>query len=158
MRLIALLLVVFLIALPFFSSFSITEKPTSSNAQNIVEKPSPYDWIKEDNIKVYSSKVIIDVPGLQWSKFTDTNSMDPVFDKGANALETEPKNHSDIHVGDIISYSINSFDGIIIHRVIETGFDNNGWYALTKGDNLEKQDPFKVRFNDIQRIVVGIIY
>jgi hypothetical protein len=95
---------------------------------------------------------------VQWASFTDTNSMDPVFDAGSNALEIVPKSSEDVHEGDIVSYKSTLIDGAIIHRVIETGEDEDGWYARMQGDNLDQEDPEKVRFDQIQRVVVAIIY
>jgi signal peptidase I len=122
------------------------------------EKASPQDWISEDNIHVYDDRVVIDIKNPQWSTFTDTNSMDPVIDYGANAIQIVPKTYSSIQAGDIVSYESDYVDGIIIHRVIQTGFDNDGWYAIMKGDNNPYPDPGKVRFDQIRRIVVAIIY
>ena len=122
------------------------------------EQVSPYDWISEGKITVNKDKVIIDLENAVWSKFTDTNSMDPVIDKGANAIQIIPKDISDVHVGDIVSYDSKYADGTIIHRVIEIGYDDKGWYCIMKGDNNKNQDPGKVRFNQIKRITVAIIY
>ena len=122
------------------------------------EKPSPYDWVTENKISVEKDKVVINVPNAQWSKFTDTNSMDPVIDEGANAIQIVPSDRSQIHVGDIVSYESDYADGIIIHRVIEIGYDDKGWYCIMKGDNNPGNDPGKVRFSQIRRVVVAIIY
>ncbi|MBT3720176.1 hypothetical protein HN789_03435 [archaeon] len=122
------------------------------------EQVSPYNWIGEHEISVLKDKIVIDLENAVWSKFTDTNSMDPVIDKGANAIQIIPKDISDIHVGDIVSYDSKYSDGIIIHRVIEIGYDTEGWYCIMKGDNNKKQDPGKVRFDQIKRITVAIIY
>ena len=84
--------------------------------------------------------------------------MEPIIDIEANAIQIVPQKPSDIHVGDIISYNTKLSENRIIHRVIEISEDEEGWYAITKGDNLDKPDPFRIRFNDIKRIVVGIIY
>ncbi|MEK6917106.1 MAG: hypothetical protein AABW92_05165 [Nanoarchaeota archaeon] len=120
------------------------------------EKHSPYDWVKENDIKVEDNRVIINVEGAQWSRFTDTNSMDPVIDYGTNTIQIVPKDQTDVHIGDIVSYIFGS--STIIHRVVETGYDDNGWYAIMKGDNNPNEDPSKVRFNQIQRITIAIIY
>ncbi len=125
---------------------------------NNKEKASPYDRIPENKILVDNDKVIINIENAQWSRFTDTNSMDPVIDKGANAIQIVPKSPEEIHVGDIVSYKSEYADGIIIHRVIEIGSDKEGWYAIMKGDNNSYTDPGKVRFSQIQRIVIAIIY
>ncbi len=122
------------------------------------ERPSPYDRISEGDITVDKNKVTINVQNAQWSRFTDTNSMDPVIDYGTNAIQIVPQSTDDIHVGDIVSYNSNYADGIIIHRVVEIGYDNKGWYAIMKGDNNNKEDPGKVRFSQIKRVVIAIIY
>ena len=125
---------------------------------NNEEKASPYDRIPENKIFVEDDKVIINIANAQWSRFTDTNSMDPVIDQGANAIQIIPKSPDEIYVGDIVSYESEYADGIIIHRVIEIGYDDDGWYALMKGDNNSRVDPGKVRFSQIQRVVIAIIY
>lgn len=120
------------------------------------ERISPYDWIQESDIKLYSDGVTINVENPQWAVFADTNSMDPIIDAGAHAIEIIPTTPNQVHVGDIVSYQSGS--STIIHRVIETGEDSNGWYAVFKGDNNPIKDPNKVRFKDIRRIVVAVIY
>ena len=125
---------------------------------NNEEKASPYDRISENKILVENDKVIINIENPQWSRFTDTNSMDPVIDQGANAIQIVPNSYEEVHVGDIVSYESEYSEGIIIHRVIETGYDDEGWYCLLKGDNNSRVDPGKIRFSQIQRIVIAIIY
>jgi len=120
------------------------------------ERSSPSDWIKEEQIKVYQDKIILNIQNANWSKFTNTNSMDPFLDEDANAIEILPENPQDIKVGDIISY--NTVFGILIHRVIEVGEDEAGLYYLVKGDNNIFRDPFKVRYEDLQGVLVAIIY
>jgi hypothetical protein len=123
----------------------------------LIEKPSPHDWISQNQIHIKPDSVIIEVENPQWATFTDTNSMDPVIDANAHAIEIVPKSIDDIHVGDIISYRSSFSEGIIIHRVIKIGNDGT-WYAQVKGDNLEFQDPENIRFDQIERVVVAIIY
>ncbi len=125
---------------------------------NNIEQVSPYDWVPEHKITVDKEKITINVENAVWSKFTDTNSMDPVIDQGANAIQIIPKDPSDIHVGDIVSYKSDYAQGTIIHRVIEIGYDSEGWYCIMKGDNNKKQDPGKIRFDQIKRVTVAIIY
>jgi len=122
------------------------------------ERDSPGDWIKEHQIHVSSDRVIIDLKDPEWASFTDTNSMDPVIDSHANAIEVVPGSPSEISVGDIVSYKSDYADGTIIHRVIEIGFDEVGWYAIMKGDNNPREDPGKVRFSQVRRVLVAIIY
>ena len=70
-------------------------------------------------------------------------------------MQIVPKNNADVHTGDIISYETSQ--GTIIHRVVELGYDGD-WYAITKGDNNQQNDPEKVRFSQVKKIVVGVIY
>ncbi len=122
------------------------------------ELPSPSDRISEDQIHVYDTKVVIEVPNAEWATFADTNSMDPVIDYGSNAIELVPKSADDIRVGDIVSYQSEYASGTIIHRVIEIGQDEKGTYFIMKGDNVKDPDPGRVRFSQVKRVVVAIIY
>lgn len=122
------------------------------------EKYSPYNHIPEKQITVLKDKIILDIENAHWAKFTDTNSMDPVFDIEANTIEIKPIIPEDLHIGDIVSYHSNINNDIIIHRIINISSDNNGWYATFKGDNNIFSDPEKVRFEQINGLVVAIIY
>ena len=128
----------------------------SSQGQKAVSTPS--DRVSEDQIKVYSDKVVLDLKGASWSTFTPTHSMEPMISEKANGIELKPKSPDELKVGDIISYKSDFADGIIIHRIIESGFDDNGWYAIVKGDNNSEPDPGKVRFEQINGVLVGVIY
>ena len=121
-------------------------------------KSSPADRVKDYNIKVFDDKVIIYVKDPYIAKFADTHSMEPVFDKKSTGLEIIPKSSAEIKIGDIISYGTNYSDDILIHRVVKIGQDTEGWYAITKGDNNSSSDPEKIRFSQVKRILVGIIY
>jgi len=122
-----------------------------------VERPSPSNWLAEDQIVVYPDKVILTFDNPQWAKFTNTNSMDPVIDEDSHALQIVPNSKDQIHIGDIVSYESKYTDGIIIHRVVELGNDGE-WFAITKGDNNTLADPGKIRFEQIKRITVAVIY
>lgn len=124
----------------------------------VPERAGPQDHVDERQIAVYGDRVVLDIQGAQWSTFTDTNSMDPVIDQGANAIQIVPQSSADIEVGDIISYESEYSDGITIHRVIYKGTDEEGTYFIAKGDNLPTSDPGRIRFEQIKRVVVAIIY
>lgn len=134
-----------------------SEEPRSTDFGN-KERLSSYDHVKENQIKVEDGKIEIDFNGrkLSWSRYTGSNSMDGVLDDGHNGLEFVPESIDDIHLGDIIAFRHD--DRLIVHRIIEIGNDQNGWYAITKGDNNAQADPGKRRFNDIKFITFGIIY
>jgi len=142
-----------------FGSESVIEKAKNAAAliNGLPEKAYPADRIPEDRIKVFSDKVLLEIPNARWATFTPTHSMAPVFDAGSNAIEIVPQKAEEIQQGDIASYTW--ADGsTIIHRVIETGTDEQGWYAIMKGDNVPYNDPEKVRFSQIKRVVVAIVY
>ena len=84
--------------------------------------------------------------------------MDPVIDSTSKAIQIIPKSEREIHVGDIVSYQSKYKDGIVAHRVVEIGYDSLGWYARLKGDNNPYTDPGNVRFEQIKRVVVAVIY
>ena len=122
------------------------------------EIASPIDRISEEQILVTDEKIVINLKGAEWASFTDTNSMDPVIDSGAHAIEIIPESEDDIKIGDIVAYESEYADGTIIHRVVYKGKDEQGTYFVLKGDNNPVSDPGKVRFEQIKRVVVAIIY
>lgn len=143
------------------------EQPIFSN--KAPEKTSPSDTIKEENIRVYKNRVeikledqtenewlmVLNLKNVSWSRFTDTNSMDPVLDKEANAIRIKVP-CEEIEVGDIISYKYE--EGIIIHRIVHKEKDEKGTYFVTKGDNNPVSDPGKVRCEQVLGKVVAILY
>lgn len=120
------------------------------------EKISPHDRIDESQIFVYNDKVILQMKGASLAEYADTNSMDPLLDEGSNGIEIELKDENDVHVGDIVAYETSI--GLIVHRIVEIGNDEKGKYFILKGDNNIENDPYKVRFNQIKYVLVGIIY
>ncbi|MBN1644446.1 hypothetical protein JW851_00200 [Candidatus Woesearchaeota archaeon] len=130
-----------------------TEMPLGTNTGI-----SPNDWIKQDDIHVYRSHIEIDLKNAVWANFTDTNSMTPVLGSKSNAIQVKPQNEEDIHIGDVISFRNKVNKRRIIHRVIGIGNDPEGRYFLTKGDNNKEEDNIKVRFNDIERVLVAVVY
>jgi hypothetical protein len=155
-----------------FDNYDNGEQPVSSEASNLLkfqelikseeiaskDKPSPHNWIKQNEILVYDNEVILRVDNPEWAIFTDTKSMDPVIDSTSKAIEIVPQSKEEIHVGDIVAYESVYKDGVIAHRVIDISEDKDGWYATLKGDNNDYPDPGKIRFSQIKRIVVAIIY
>lgn len=122
------------------------------------EKSSPKDRIKDREILVYNSMVVLNVSNVEWSKYANTNSMDPLLDETANGLEIKPETEEDIEVGDVIVYEPSWDSGLIVHRVISIEEDEQGRYYVVKGDNSEIVDPEKVRFSQIVGVLVGVLY
>lgn len=122
------------------------------------EKEGPADRIKDADINVFGESVRIDIKNAKWRRYIDSNSMDPLIDEDAITIEIRPKNANEIKIGDILAYRMEGYGYAFVHRVIEIGDDENGAYFITKGDNYYKEDPDKVRFSQIEGIVVGILY
>ena len=156
--------------IPLMSGHVIKEKvfiPKYVEKENIIveekkangeEKQSPADRLQDSGINVFANSVRIDIKNAKWRKIIDSNSMDPLIDEGTTTIEIKPKNEDEIKVGDIIAYDMGGFDYAFVHRVVDIGNDENGVYLITKGDNYYKEDSEKVRFEDIEGIVVGILY
>ena len=120
------------------------------------EITSPSDRVNDSKIKIFKNKVSIYLNDTFKANFNNTHSMEPTLDQYSTGLEIEPTSKEDIHVGDIISYSTKD-NTTVIHRVVFIGYDPE-WYVLTKGDNNSQNDPGKVRFSNINRILIGILY
>jgi signal peptidase I len=119
--------------------------------------PDPKDRIKTSQIKVSKSKLTIEQKDITWAPIANSESMNPVIDQGHHAFFL-PAKKSDLQVGDIISFhrKLDNKDNVM-HRIIQIGTDQDGWYAITKGDNTYTNDG-KTRFKDIKKVLIGIIY
>ncbi len=126
--------------------------------ENPTDLPGPHPHLQEDQIELQNDQVILHLPQAQFASFTPTHSMDPVLDSDAHALEITPKTENEIHIGDIISYQSEYAEGTLIHRVINIQKDEQGTYFTLKGDNNPEPDPGKVRFEQIKRVLVAILY
>ena len=163
MKIVGVVIIVFIVGMilgsfltnPSLVKGQVAESPSSAIAS---EQNSPFDRINESQIHVYADRIVIDVKNPEWATFTDTNSMDPLLDIGANALQIAPETENDIHVGDIISYHSEYAEGTIIHRVKAINKDEEGIYFTVKGDNNPELDPGKIRFSQIKKVLIGVIY
>lgn len=149
------------IMMPFLFGLIISQVFSDGNNLKIpfsdgIERSSPYDRVKESQIFVYNDRIVLQVRGASLAEYADTNSMDPFIDIESNGIEVEPKSDDEIHVGDVIAYE--SDIGLIVHRIIGIGHDENGKYFILKGDNNNESDPYKVRFEQIKYVMIGVIY
>lgn len=116
---------------------------------------APLDRIPEEDIIVLEDMVILKIAGATLSSYSESGSMRPLFDEGANGIRIVPESEEDVNVGDIISYRVG--DILAVHRVVEKGVDEEGIYFITQGDNNLVNDE-KIRFKDIEFVTIGIIY
>ena len=145
-----------------FTQFTLPNSPSDNSEKTMAnysrDKPSPKGRVKTDQIFVYDDEVILKIKNPQWAVFADSKSMDPVIDFDSKAIEVIPKTSDNIQVGDILAYESKIKNAVVAHRVVETGNDEQGWFARMKGDNNAYIDPEFVRFNQVKRVVVAVIY
>ncbi|RME30697.1 hypothetical protein D6789_04880 [Candidatus Woesearchaeota archaeon] len=139
-------------------SYEFPTNVYSAFTGSAIARPTPSDHLTRADIDVRKERVVLDIQDAIVARFTPTNSMDPVFDEKANALEVVPRSEADIDVGDIVAYTNEHTEGTIIHRIIKKGEDERGTYYIVRGDNNARADPYKVRFSDIKSVVVAIVY
>ena len=160
-KIVYILIIALVFLLGWYSNLAVGLVTKSENPYFAIqsnERMSPSDIIHPNQIIVLKDRIIINQPGVTWASYANTNSMDPILDENANGLEIVPESEEQIHIGDIIAYEPNWNEGLVIHRVIEIGSDEQGWYAILKGDNNPMQDPGKVRFEQVKYLLIGIIY
>ena len=142
-----------LINLYFVSGF---EMPLSLGYFGLSKSVSaPFDFIGEEQIKIYDDRIVIFIDGASLSRYAPTGSMKPVLDSGANGIRVEPSSEDEIHIGDIITFRQDNY--LIVHRVIDIDEDEKGIYFITKGDNNNISDG-KVRFSQIKYKTIVLIY
>jgi len=116
---------------------------------------APSDFIDEDKILTYPNKVVLEIENYSLSRYASSGSMIPLFDSGANGIGIKPKSEDELHVGDIITFR--QGNDLIVHRIIEKGIDEQGYFFITKGDNNNVTDG-KIRFSQIDSVLVVLIY
>jgi len=132
---------------------------SASGKQNTAYSPiAPSDTISENQILVYDNKVLLMVQNAQWASYTNTKSMSPVLDYGANGIEIVPKSKEELHIGDIVAYETKWNKIPVVHRIVDIKEDELGTYYVLKGDNNKDVDPVKVRFEQIRYKVIAIVY
>lgn len=119
----------------------------------VVDTPS--NFISEEGIEVFSDKVIIEVDDAKLSSYGPSGSMLPTLGEGMTGISIVPNSADEIEVGDIVIFK--SGNELIVHRVVEKGVDSDGLYFITKGDNSLADDG-KIRFEEIERVLIGLVF
>ena len=124
--------------------------------------------LKFDDINVFKTHTIIQIPDIVKGKVKGTGSMLPTVYPDSIILYKKPNNENDICIGDIVYYigNIDNCDSswlknssAIIHRVKKIKNDEKGIYYIVNGDNNGLfYDPCKIRFGDIKYVVIGVLY
>ena len=118
----------------------------------------PSTHLSISDVTVNSAGATIKIDNAKWVTVAGTKSMEPVLMQGAQAIERVPSTASELKVGDIITYDSSVKNLPIIHRIVEIGSDQFGWFARTKGDNAQNIDDELVRFPQVTGVVVAILY
>ena len=101
----------------------------------------------------YSINIQVPVP-YKTTTVQNTNSMEPLLDVGHTVI-LSPVDKKPLK-GDVIIWEKD--DRSIIHSIIETGVDNDGWYCRTQGLHLYRADPEKIRLREVKWLVVGVLW
>ncbi len=92
---------------------------------------------------------------------TDTHSMLPILNKDTSIILYLNFTEEDIQIGDIIIYEIpigtNSVRGYM-HRVVEINEINQTFFYIARGDNLQVDDFWNIKYDEIFGVVVGVLY
>ena len=141
--------VFFIISYPeFVSGFFLFEQDNES-------MNAPYDFVSEDMILAYPDRIVLEIEDYTLNRYAPTGSMLPVLDAGTNGISIKPQSEDELHVGDIITFR--QGDDLIVHRIVEKGIDEDGYFFVTKGDNNTITDG-KIRFPEIDSVLVALIY
>lgn len=118
---------------------------------------APQARMDEKKVRVFPHVILIESSDeLIWGKVLDSRSMIPVFDMGHHTIEIKNPQPERLKVGDIISYW--RYNLRIIHRIVEIGRDDKGWFAIAQGDNQAESDLEKIRPEQIIGVVIAIVF
>jgi signal peptidase I len=122
------------------------------------EQISPSNTIERSQIQVNETNIQINIEDAVLVSYNNTNSMDPILDEEANGIEIPVTDSTEIQIGDIVSYQADWNETLISHRIIDIEEDDQGIFYTLKGDNNSSADPGKVRIDQIQYKLIGVIY
>ena len=125
--------------------------------QSGLERISPNDWVKRDQISYNGEFLAIKLsPNVKIFSIADTNSMDGLLDIGHNVIATDNFDKSELAVGDIVIYQI--YTTKIVHRIVEIKEDKNGRIYRMRCDNNVDTDRWHLRDLHIKYLVIMVIY
>lgn len=128
--------------------------------RDTVDIPSPRDIIAQANIsydEVAEEITIRDIKSPIWlTTVQDTNSMDATVDAGHTCILTKNFECKDLAIGDIIVYEQGGRH--ILHRIMKIEVDEVGRKYTLKGDNNYYPDPYEVRDEQVEWLLLGVIY
>ena len=156
MRTTEITLIILIITLTFLLGWLSNEAWQQLTPKEIPTAPG--DHIPEENLQQTNQTITIKInQPFYYTKYSPTKSMLSLLDSGHNGIMIQPNNTTQIKVGDIISYKLNE-NTTIVHRVKQIRTDEKGIYYIVKGDNNPQADPYRIRPENIQGILVALIY
>lgn len=126
--------------------------------QNALERISPNDWIKKDQIEYDEDTGDLTItmhPHIVVASIADTGSMDGLMDYGHHVILSDFFDINKLAAGDIIAYQY--YTKLILHRIVEVHRDDVGRWFITRGDNNIDSDP-PIRASQIKYVCKGILY
>lgn len=147
---VGLLILILIVAIVFsLYSFGITGFIISEDSYY------PHDFINNSYILNDNGRLTLNISNYSLVRFEGTGSMEPVFGEDSTGVGIRPQVLEDVHIGDIVTFKKNGI--VIAHRVVDIGEDEEGIYFIVKGDRNDFDDG-KIRFSDIELVIVAIIY
>lgn len=140
-----------------------TEFPVIEQAKG--ELPSPRVAIDSQKIIYDEATETLTITGIKGpvriTSVANTNSMEPAIDAGHTTVCSSNPNYMStdmIKRGDVIIYNASWTQSQIIHAVIETGEDVNGWYCKAQGWHNDYPDPEIIRIGQILQVVLITVW
>jgi len=122
------------------------------------EQISPSNTIDRSQILISDTQIQINIENAILVSYNNTNSMDPILDTEANGIEIPVTDETELNIGDIVSYKADWNETLISHRIIDIQEDEQGIFYTIKGDNNSSEDPGKVRRDQIEYKLIGVLY
>jgi len=141
-------LVIVVSIIVFYFGFALSGNVVSSVS-------SPQSYFSDEELLLHEGGLLLEHDDVRLVHFSDTGSMEPLISGESRGIVVSLESYGNLAVGDIIGFEKNK--QTIVHRVIGLGEDAEGFYVITRGDNGFSDDG-KVRKEDIEYVVVGILY
>lgn len=115
------------------------------------------DRIQRSDIVATKEKVVI-LGDYSLAEYKNTDSMLPLLDYGSTGIQLKVFENTELYVGDVVSYRIGEKEELVVHRITGGGVDDEGVYYVLKGDNVGRPDTEKVRKEQIEKVLVGVLW
>ena len=107
-------------------------------------------YIKNKFLNKFLTKTPI---GYTFSARAETSSMEPTICTG-EYIWVRRTPFKQVHIHDMIMFKRPNTPHPVVHRVVNFGSNKLGPYLITKGDNLQTNDSYRIRKKDF----IGTVY